>query len=122
MIFLRWSIPTMTGLSIVPGLNSATSLAMYYYRQTDQHPDDWINAWNAANDPFCWPHLGTHLWDGEASIAFGDGHVEKSSFYDHQRRVRSWNRSGRDCEWYMDADGGYKPMNFSALYQPMAGH
>ena len=111
--------------------NRPSSLALFYDRWNDELPVwngtntfylPW-GSWRHNNDPFCWPHLGKHLWDGEASIAFGDGHVEKKTFYEQQLKLVSWDASGRDCEWYMDADESYRPASYSATcgYQNWCG-
>ena len=62
-----------------------------------------------GTDPFTYPHMGTHLFDGEATIAFGDGHVGKHTYVEHRGKLMGSSRY--NCQWNMDVDGAMRPMN-----------
>jgi len=77
--------------------NRASSYGLRYYRLNDSFPRDWgDDAYAPHNEPFSYPHMGSHDWNGEANMAFGDGHVEHHSFNDLQGMVE-------DEVIYMDA-------------------
>ena len=100
------------------GYNRSSSLGLSLYRQTDDPTPTY-------DDPFSYPHLGTHLFDGEASIGFGDQHVESATIFEIQDNIivlphkDVWD--GRTCVWFMDADQGHRPWNYSINYQDMIG-
>jgi len=106
------------------GQDSSNSLTLFLWRQTDVHVDN--NPEGSHKDSFSYPHLGSHLWNGETNIAFADQHVESATFYEAQENlvVRDyfgiWD--GLRCKWYMDADEVHRPWNYSVNYQGGTGY